>query len=208
VSDKASPHPPMNLFKTFAIVGLLTLCKVHAESGDPILKSSHLEKVPDFAKATCLSITEVQKGDHKAVQGIVSMQYLNSANAILKTIDAKSSSADRIASDFEGYKILSIDSVFKDGNAAVMICKMQFDPKKLVQLKEDVEGLTDPPILFDNTGGMTCSNPFENHGIGNAAFYLVKQSGSWKIHASYFSLKKLTQDEINSVLSELNKISS
>jgi hypothetical protein len=198
----------MNLFKTLAMVVLVAFCKVHAESGNPALKSSPLQEVPDFAKATCLSITEVQKGDHKAVQGIVSMQYLNSANAMLNTIDTKSSSADRIASDFEGYKILSIDSVFKNVNAAVMICTVQFDPKKLVQLKEDVEGLTDPAILFDNTGGMTYSNPFENHEIGNAAFYLVKQSSSWKIHAAYFSLKKLNQDEINSVLSELNKISS
>ena len=195
-------------FRTFAMVGLVALCKVHAESGNPALKSSPLQEVPDFAKAACLSIAEVQTGDHKTVQAIVSMHYLNAANAVLKTLDPKSSSPDRIASNFEGFKILSVESVFKDGNSAVMICKVQFDPKKLVQLKEDVEGLTDPAILFDNTGGMTYSNPFENHGSGNAAFYLVKQNGSWRIHAGYFSIKKLGQDEIKSVLSELNKISS
>jgi hypothetical protein len=196
------------ILKNLLLLWFLPICFTLAEESNSNTVSATTSDVADFAKPICLSIGKIQSGDHKNIQSIVSAQYWKAAGSITSKLDPKSSAADRIGSDFQGYKILGTDSVSLDNNAAVLVTKVQFDPKSLKQMKEDMDGLTDPAILFGSMGGMTYTNPFEEKGLGYASFYLVRQGGLWKIHTGYFSSKKMIQEDIKSVLQELNKISS
>ena len=147
------------------------------------------------------AVDSAHKGQEAAVRKLISYEYVN----ITQKLEAHFKKPGSVASDFSFYTIVAIDKIIVRDQVAFVEASVVFNPDYLK--KHPPSDQKGDVSLWDNWGGDSFAPSYAgSDGKGMVTYYLVMQHDLWKIHASRFSSKPLSDVDLDSVTTSMNTL--